>query len=148
MNVNIIYGKKLGKTYNLETVGHRCICEAGCEGGFEIVACAGGWDVNDFVLLLDLEVKDRLEHVVNYVNVELEVLLGELVVEAKVSPKEPETGVSLLVLHDRADELLELFVSYILESVAILEVLVCPLDQVDICRQILSFVVLLQDGRL
>ena len=55
---------------------------------------------------------------------------------------------SLLVLHDRADELLELFVSYILEPVAILEVLVCPLDQVDICRQILSFVVLLQDGRL
>ena len=72
----------------------------------------------------------------------------KIVIKAKVSSKEPETGVLLLVLHDRADELLELFVSYILEPVAILEVLVCPLDQVDICRQILSFVVLLQDGRL
>ena len=129
-------------------MGHRSICETGCKGGFEVIACAGRWDVHDFVLLLDLEVEDRLEHVVNYVNVELEVLLGELIVEAKVPSKEPETRVSLLVLQDRTDELLELFISYILKSVAILEVLVCPLDQVYIGCQILSFVVLLQDGRL
>ena len=44
-----------------------------------------------------------------------------------------------LVFQNGSDELVELFVSYIFETIAILEVFIGPFDQVHISCQVLAF---------
>ena len=85
----------------------------------------------------NLEVEDCLEHVVDDVDVELNVMVTQVIVETEETAEKSESSVLLLVLQDRSDKLRELFVSYVLKSVAILEVFVGPLDQVAMRGQFL-----------
>ena len=83
-------------------------------------------------MLEDLEVEDCLVHVVDEVNVELQIVLRKLFKEAKEAGKKAEPGILILVLHQRADKLLEFLVRYILEPIFIVEEFPGPFDEVGI----------------
>ena len=69
----------------------------------------------------------------NDVNVELQILLCKLIVKSQETTEQSESRMLLLVFQDRSYELIELLVSYIFKSVAILEILVGPFNQVYVC---------------
>ena len=98
------------------------------------------WNVNDVVKLVDLEVENCLKHVVDDVYVEFKVLLIQIVIQLQESSKQSESRKLVLILQDASDELGELLVSNILQTIPVLEVIVCPLDKIDIGCKVLSFV--------
>ena len=69
----------------------------------------------------------------NNVDIELQILLCKLVVKSQETTKQSESRMLLLVFQNRSYELVEFFVSYVFESVSILEILVGPFNQVYVC---------------
>jgi len=68
-------------------VRHGSISEPCCECSPEVVTRPTSGHEYDFVLFLNLEVENRLEHVVNDVDVKLQILISQLVVEPKKTAK-------------------------------------------------------------
>ena len=101
------------------------------------------WNVDDVVKLVDLEVENCLEHVVDDIDVELKVLLIQVVIKLQESSKQSESRKLVLILQDAPDELRELLVSNILQTISVLEVIICPLDKIDVRCKVLSFVLIL-----
>ena len=138
---------KLLVTYDFEAMLHRLIGQPLHEGLPEVLDCANGRDQDHLVGLEDLEVQHRLECVVHYVDVELQILLVQLVIQLQEAAEEAESRGLVLEPEDGADELGELLVCHILEAITVLEVFIGPLDQVQASSRIVAlFLVLGRDG--
>ena len=110
------------------------------EGHSEVVEGTCCRDQHGLVLLLKFEVEDNLEHDLDDIDVQFDVVLLQLFKELQEAPKYPEASMFLLVLKNRAYELLEFLFSNILKTVAILEEFVGPLNQVSVRCQSLAFI--------
>lgn len=68
-------------TYDFEALRHRCVGESLGKGHPKVVKGACRGDEYNLVLFQDLKVEHCLEHVGDYVYIELQVMIAQLIVE-------------------------------------------------------------------
>ena len=75
----------------------------------------------------------------NNINVKLEIILFKLLKETQKASKHPESLILILVLDNCPNKLSEIAISHMFEAKSVVEILVGPLNKIDVCCYLLSF---------
>ena len=85
------------------------------------------WNIDVVIIFTNIEIQNSLVHVLNNLKVKLQIHVIEFVIKLQKSTNKLEAWIYGMIFEDRSNKLSELFVSDVLDSISIHEVLISPL---------------------